>query len=597
MPENKTEITLAIFPFENLTQGNAQDVFCRAFYIDIITELSRFKQFRIVAYESIKNHSAFITSPDAAPPDFEYSIQGSFRFFNNTIRINAQLINAKKNHIIWADRYEGDTESIFSMQEDLLWQIVSSLEAQLNYDLLANIRKKAPVDLRAYENWLYGMQELKKGSVESDVKAREYFQRAIQLDPNYSLAYSGMSLTYFNEWSCQLWDRWEVSQKGASEWAKKAIALDEQNHVAALVLGRVYLYEGEYETSEHYLRRALRLNPNDIQCLVQIASCFTFLGYPEEAEKIYNKVLQLNPVGSDRYAHIGVLIAFELGEYEKAIEGGVKVKDWAWIDFPAYMAASYYYLNDFDSMQRFWNIYLEDFKNKILQGELTELEKAAQWILDTNPYRDKTNIKPFLAYITGKEITQVVRDDEWNQHAHTEENFFYKENDFWRISFEGKVIQMKEVKGFYDLTRLLGNPEMPVHCGELIGGSLIAEDEPLFDEKARRAYQKKIRDLQEEIHQAEENNDLARSAALQKEYDELLDHLSKSLGLNGKIRTTHDPIEKARSAVTWRIRKAIEKIDKANPALGKHLSVSVKTGMFCIYTPEKPLPWVFTGLN
>jgi tetratricopeptide (TPR) repeat protein len=221
------------------------------------------------------------------------------------LRINAQLLKSDTNEVVWADRYEGERESIFSIQEDLLREIVSSLQQQLNYDLLVHIRKKAPINLTAYEYWLYGMDELKKASIEADQIAREHFQKAIDIDPTYSLAHSGMSLTYFNEWSCQLWERWDVSQKGAYDWAKKAIDLDEQNYVAALVLGRIYLYEAEYDTAEHYLRRALRLNPNDIDSLIQIASCFVYLGYVREAEKLYNKVLQLNPLNQNHYDATG----------------------------------------------------------------------------------------------------------------------------------------------------------------------------------------------------------------------------------------------------------------------------------------------------
>jgi tetratricopeptide (TPR) repeat protein len=75
----------------------------------------------------------------------------------------------------------------------------------------------------------------KKGSFENDINAREHFEKAIEIQPDYSLAYSGMSLTYFNEWSCQLWERWNISKSGAYQWAQKAIELDDQNYVAALI--------------------------------------------------------------------------------------------------------------------------------------------------------------------------------------------------------------------------------------------------------------------------------------------------------------------------------------------------------------------------
>jgi len=108
-------------------------------------------------------------------------------------------------------------------------------------------------------------------------------------------------------------------------------------------------------------------------------------------------------------------------------------------------------------------------------------------------------------------------------------------------------------------------------------------------------YQKKILELQEEIRWAEGNNDLHRTATLHKEYDDIVQHLSSSLGLRGQIRKSNDPLDRTRSAVTWRIRNAIQKIEKQNPELGKHLAMSIKTGLFCSYNPEKNISWTLGG--
>jgi hypothetical protein len=87
------------------------------------------------------------------------------------------------------------------------------------------------------------------------------------------------------------------------------------------------------------------------------------------------------------------------------------------------------------------------------------------------------------------------------------------------------------------------------------------------------------------------NNDYQQSQVLQKEYDDILDMLSSSVGLNGRTRKSNDTIEKVRSAVTWRIRDSIKKIASIHPSLGKHLSNSIKTGIFCSYRPEKNISW------
>ena len=581
---NSNEVILAIFPFENLTEANGLDIVCKSFHIDLVTELSRFRQFRILAQESLYSSNAVAS---------DYTIKGSFRHHNNDVlRINAQLIKTATNEVAWADRYEGDRDSIFSIQEDLLREIVSSLQQQLNYDLLIHIRKKASVNLTAYECWLYGMEELKKGTLEADEYAREHFQKAIAIDPTYSLAYSGMSLTYFNEWSCQLWERWDVCQKGAYDWAKKAIDLDEQNYVAALVLGRIYLYEAQYDTAEHYLRRALRLNPNDIDNLIQTASCFVYLGYVKEAEKLYNKVLQLNPVNQKSYDATGALIAFELGDYAKCLTLGAKLEA-PWVDFNALIAAAYFMTGDLEAMQTRWKVYLDDFSDKILKGAELDEKQALQWIINVTPIRHTTNMLPFWEHIIGSEVSLSSRV--FSRAAETlVENSFLKDNEMWQICFEGKTVFIPEVKGFVDMARLLEFPEKEFHCTSLFGTGVLMAAEPVFDEKAKQSYKRKIQDLQEEIRQCEDHSDFERAAELQRAYSSLVDHLTTSLGMGGKARKVNDPMDKMRSAVTWRIRNAIQKIEKSHPALGKHLNHAIKTGLFCSYNPEKPVRWIIS---
>jgi TolB-like protein len=574
------EVSIAIHPFENLTEREGLDGLCKSFHIDLLTEFSRFRQFKIVPHELLSTIGVVS----------EYSFKGSFRYQNDKLKINAQLINNHKNSVTWADWHELDKEAIYSIQEDLLKQVITALQLQVNYDLLIRLRKKSPSHFTVYEHWLFGMEELKKGSLEADEKARKHFQHALEIDPSYSLGYSGMSLTYFNEWSCQLWERWELSQKGAYDWAKKAIELDEQNYMAALVLGRIYLYEAEFDIAEYYLRKALRLNPNDTDCVMQIASCFIFLGHLQEAEELYEKAPDVSQL-KNTYAHIGAFIAFEQGDFKKSIALGVS-SNAPWVDFSALMAAVYFEQNDFENMQRYWNTFLDNFQQKIMKGEsIRDNNEAIQWLVNVNPFKVKSRLTRFWEYMSNKEISLSPRS--FLKTAQTDtQNMFLKADELWQLSFDGKIVRMNEVKGLLDLVQLLRNPEKQIHCSELMESEVAAHSIPVFDEKAKRSYQKRILELQEEIRLTENNNDTAQASALQQEYDDILEHLTTSLGLKGKIRKVNDPMEKVRSAVTWRIRNAIQKITKLHPVLGKHLSSSVKTGIFCSYSPEKPVQWL-----
>lgn len=570
------EISIVIHPLDQLFSDNGAQGFSKSFFSDVVTALSRFRQFRIITNDSLR--------PDENP---DYAVKGLVRHTAYKIRINAQLINNQTGRVVWAESFEVETGSI-EQQEETAKQLVAALQQQLNHDVLNGVRRLPSDAVSVYGNWLLGMDELKKGTLEADEIAREYFKKSIDLDKNFSLGYSGMSLTYFNEWSCQLWDRWDLSQRGASEWAKKAIELDEDNHIAALVLGRVYLYEAEYEIAENYLRRALRLNFNDNDSLIQIASCFVFLGLIDEAEVLYATVMRSNLPYPNKYNHIGAFIALEKGEFDKCVELGQNATN-VWVDMPAIKASAYFELGDLEKMTASWNEFLDLHKKKIKKGA-TE-DEALHWVMHVNPYKINSRQSRFWEHIGGGKMV-VPSSRVFLRAAPIEpENFILKEGEVWHLSFEGVSMRMAEVKGLNDLVKLVSRPEHQYHCTEFVGGGISSQSVKAFDEKAKRSYQARMAELREEIQDSENSNDSGRSASLHEEYDGIIGHLKSSLGLGGRTRNIHDEMDKTRSAVTWRIRNTIQKISKHHPSLGRHLSSSVKTGLFCTYRPEKPVKW------
>ncbi|HEX6426111.1 MAG TPA: hypothetical protein VF008_00445 [Niastella sp.] len=584
-------ITLTIFPFEDLSLQKELGIFCRSFSTDLITELSRFRQFRII------NLPLENTNPDASSASLfdtlktDYFIQGTFRCEKELVRINVQLYNSNTRHMVWGNRLEGNLTGLNEIQDSLLAAVVGVLQQQINNDLLSGMRKRPKVEFRAYEHWLYGMEEVKKGSFESDLVAREHFQKAFEIQPDYALAYTGMSLTFFNEWSCQLWERWDVSKTGAYEWAQKAIELDDQNYMAALVLGKIFLYDGAYDTAEFYFRKSLIQNPNDPDTHTQIALCFLLLGKQNEALEIYEKAIQLTPFNADNYSMYGVFIYFEQGDYEKAaslIQPNQKTKI---ADADAYYAAIYYYLKQPDRMHLYWNLYLDNYRKLISKGKDFTWQEAIDWIMKISPFRYKTKLDEFLRHISNGSFENRREQKALRNNQPANENYFLKEAAAWKLSYDGIMVQMPELKGFYDIQKMLLTPRQLFHCAEMMGSSMNDQGEKLIDEKARKRYQKKIIDLQNDLHDAEQCSDFIRVEKLQGEYDQLVDHLSKSLGLKGKARETGSTIEKARSALTWRIRNAIARIEQHHPLLGAHLSNAIKTGILCSYQPDRDITW------
>jgi tetratricopeptide (TPR) repeat protein len=164
--------------------------------------------------------------------------------------------------------------------------------------------------------------------------------------------------------------------------------------------------------------------------------------------------------------------------------------------------------------------------------------------------------------------------------------------DYCEIQFAGRTTAAKRSKGLDDLIRLVAAPGREIHCLELIGAGV---EQPstgeLIDDTARREYEQRVRDLQAVIDTAEADNDYVRADFARVELDAIVDQLTSTLGLGGRRRRASGSAERARSAVTQRLRATIRRLGETNPALGRHLEVSIITGTYCSYKPEHPVTW------
>jgi hypothetical protein len=128
-----------------------------------------------------------------------------------------------------------------------------------------------------------------------------------------------------------------------------------------------------------------------------------------------------------------------------------------------------------------------------------------------------------------------------------------------------------------------------------MGGVDVGDAGPQLDERARREYQARIEDLQREIDDAREANDPARADRAELELDALVEQLSEAFGLGGRRRRAGSSVERARTAVTYRVRAAIKRLHDVHPPAGKHFDNAIRTGTWCTYRPETPVKWDTSG--
>lgn len=168
------------------------------------------------------------------------------------------------------------------------------------------------------------------------------------------------------------------------------------------------------------------------------------------------------------------------------------------------------------------------------------------------------------------------------------------DGDVWSIEHRGRSARLRDAKGLHDLSALLARPGEDIHVLDLAGSGIRGRDSsvPVLDSRARAEFKRRLTDLDEDLAEAQAHHDLGRAERVEGEREALLDELRRATGHAGKDRglgpTT---VERARKAVTARLRDTIGRIEAALPDLGSHLDRSIVTGTYCRYQPTEPLTW------
>jgi hypothetical protein len=198
-----------------------------------------------------------------------------------------------------------------------------------------------------------------------------------------------------------------------------------------------------------------------------------------------------------------------------------------------------------------------------------------------------------------------------------EESVFVRQGDYWTIRYQGQAAILKATRGLYCLGYLLRHPGREIHVSELLatlievpalaspgglreaGGVAVTaglwDAGPILDAQAKAEYKRRIDELRKDMEEAERFNDSNRAARARGEMDAIAEQLAAAVGLGGRDRRASSKAERARSAVTKRIKEAVNRIADVIPPLGHHLAVRIKTGYFCSYNPhpDRPVAWKF----
>lgn len=316
--------SIAILAFENMSHDPEQDFFAEGISEDIITELSRFRSFFVIARNSafaFKGQSMDVREI-SRKLGVRYVVEGSVRRSGDRVRITAQLIDAVDDKHLWAERYDRKLEDIFAVQDEVTQAIVTTIEPQLLSTERQLARRKPTENLNAWECYQRGLWHIYQYQPEDILKALEFQQQAIKLDPNFASAYGGIAFSMYVKVITGISENREADLELGLEAGLSAVSLDENDPFAHVGLGRIRIVRGEHERAITSFDQAIELNPSFALAHYGKGHSLWHCGRPGEAVGSLDEAQRLSPRDPLMWTFLAsqAIALFMLERYDEALE-------------------------------------------------------------------------------------------------------------------------------------------------------------------------------------------------------------------------------------------------------------------------------------
>jgi TolB-like protein/class 3 adenylate cyclase/Flp pilus assembly protein TadD len=315
--------SIAVLPFDNMSDDPTQAYFADGMAEDLITDLSKISGLFVVARNTTFSYRG--QSPNvrqvAEELGVRYVLEGSVRKAGDQVRVNAQLIDATTGGHLWAERYDGSIENVFELQDKITGKIVSVLAIQLTTGELERIALKGTENTDAYDEFLKGWEQYNRQRPDTMKTAISHFERAAKLDPGYSRAYAALAASYW-----QIWRRFWHAMLGtvgihdprirAEAFLEKAMR--NPSALAYQVSAAISSQQGRHEDAITEGERAVAVDPNDADSYVVLAGALNLSGRPSEALPLMERAMRLNPYYPPSYFYELGLARFGLEQFDEA---------------------------------------------------------------------------------------------------------------------------------------------------------------------------------------------------------------------------------------------------------------------------------------
>ena len=338
--------SIAVLPFESMTDQSGTDYFTDGITEDIISALAKIEDLRVIARTSILQYKGTKKSviEIAKELDVNTILEGSVRRIEGNVRVVAQLIDIKTDDHLWANTYDRKLDDIFEVQSDIAMNIANALEAELSPELTAELASSATQDTRAYENYLKGKEQYSKYTEEGHREAIKYHNQALELDPNYALAYAELGNAYAQMYNITK----EVTFKELGfQSVEKALSINPDLAEAYKARGLLKEYTGQLKKSLEDNLKAVNLKPGYTDAISNVGLLYFNFGDLSKSYILFKKASVLDPNHRYRawYQSIPLFIMNENDRAIKELEKGLeKISD----SYVMRSALFFYHLNNGD---------------------------------------------------------------------------------------------------------------------------------------------------------------------------------------------------------------------------------------------------------
>jgi serine/threonine protein kinase/tetratricopeptide (TPR) repeat protein len=323
-PSSLTKIeSLAVLPLENLSMDAEQEYFADGMTDVLIADLSQISALRVISRTSVMQYKGTRKRlPQIARElNVDAVIEGSVLRSAGRVRITAQLIHGATDKHLWAKSYERDLRDVLALQGEVASTIANEIRIAVTPQERARLTSAPPVIPAAYEAYLKGRYHLNEGTEHDSRKARQYFEQAAQIDPNYASAYAGLADYY---WSTDELPP-QVAMPQAKQYALKALETDPTLAEAHTTLGAVRCFaDWNWPEAEREFRRALELTPGNVEAHRMFSAYLSGMGRAEEALAEIRRAQELDPLSVATQVTVGWTFYYAR-RYDQAAEQCQKV--------------------------------------------------------------------------------------------------------------------------------------------------------------------------------------------------------------------------------------------------------------------------------